>query len=203
MSESGEARSGSDRIGDAVTRLETAANSLAVAASERRAWRREPAWLWSDKPRSRKLYRATRNRKILGVCAGIADYYGIESWVVRCVAVTGLLFIHGVVIAAYLIAAFIMDKEPAMDTESAKFDHKRRHKRTAADAKRAPTGEYDAPANAAASERDPNPPPPPRQRLRHIHADLDEIELRLRRMETHVTSGRYELQLELAKIGKS
>jgi hypothetical protein len=33
-----------------------------------------------------------------------------------------------------------------------------------------------------------------------VKADLTEVELRLRRMETHVTSGRYELQRELHRI---
>jgi hypothetical protein len=33
-----------------------------------------------------------------------------------------------------------------------------------------------------------------------VQADLQEVELRLRRMETHVTSGQYELQRELHKI---
>ena len=40
----------------------------------------------------------------------------------------------------------------------------------------------------------------PRRSLRGLQADLTEAELRLRRMETHVTSGKYELQRELNKI---
>jgi hypothetical protein len=33
-----------------------------------------------------------------------------------------------------------------------------------------------------------------------VQADLAEAELKLRRMETHVTSGQYELQRELNKL---
>ena len=40
----------------------------------------------------------------------------------------------------------------------------------------------------------------PRRNLRNVQTDLREVELRLRRMETHVTSGQYELQRELHKI---
>ena len=40
----------------------------------------------------------------------------------------------------------------------------------------------------------------PRRSLRNVQADLDQAELRLRRMESHVTSGQYELQKELHKI---
>ena len=32
---------------------------------------------------SKELYRDTRNGKIGGVCAGIAQYFGIEPWIVR------------------------------------------------------------------------------------------------------------------------
>ena len=40
----------------------------------------------------------------------------------------------------------------------------------------------------------------PRRNLRDAQADLDQLELKLRRMETHVTSGQYELQRELNRI---
>ena len=40
----------------------------------------------------------------------------------------------------------------------------------------------------------------PRRSLKYVQADLQEVELRLRRMETHVTSGQYELQRELNRI---
>jgi len=40
----------------------------------------------------------------------------------------------------------------------------------------------------------------PRRNLRNVQTDLQEVELRLRRMETHVTSGQYELQRELHRI---
>jgi len=36
--------------------------------------------------------------------------------------------------------------------------------------------------------------------VRAVQADLSEVELRLRRMESYVTSGRYELNKELVKI---
>jgi hypothetical protein len=39
-----------------------------------------------------------------------------------------------------------------------------------------------------------------RRSLRHTAADLTQVELRLRRLESFVTSGRYELHKELNKI---
>jgi hypothetical protein len=39
-----------------------------------------------------------------------------------------------------------------------------------------------------------------RENLRNVEAELNQVELRLRRMESHVTSGQYELQRELNRI---
>lgn len=158
-------------------------------ASRYREPLREPAWLWSDKPRTRTLYRDVENGKILGVCAGIANYYGMESWVVRCLAVTGLIFLNWMVLTAYLVAALILAKEPPR-TSSAESDQWQRRRASALNAPRKRT--------ARSAVR-----PPPRRQMRDIGADLNEVELRLRRIEAHVTSGRYELQRELAKIGET
>ena len=55
----------------------------------------------------KRLTRNTRGGMFLGVCAGIADYLGIDPTVVRVIAVvTG--FFGGVGLFGYLIAAFIM-----------------------------------------------------------------------------------------------
>lgn len=35
----------------------------------------------------RKLYKSETDRKILGVCGGIADYFGIDSTIVRLIVV--------------------------------------------------------------------------------------------------------------------
>ena len=128
--------------------------------------------------RSRRLYRDPRHGKIGGVCAGIANYYGMETWVVRCIAVTGLLFVGQFVFPAYWIAYFVMDKPP----------------------KNPPKVEYaEEPVHVSAAP-ELGPRFSPRGSLRNVEADFSEVELRLRRMETHVTSGKYELQKELRKI---
>ena len=55
----------------------------------------------------KRLTRNSREGMFLGVCAGIADYLGIDPTVVRVIAlVTGLC--GGVGLLGYLIAAFIM-----------------------------------------------------------------------------------------------
>ena len=54
-----------------------------------------------------KLCRASVDRKLLGVCGGLAHYFGIDSTLIR-LAVAVLTFFAGITIPIYLIAALIM-----------------------------------------------------------------------------------------------
>ena len=207
-----------DRIKDAVKRLEGAVDDVVALAGNRaahylentadrlkggarerereRSWPREPAWLWSDKPRTRSLYRDAKDGKIFGVCAGIANYYGIERWVVRSLAVVALILFHWVVFVAYLVAALVLDNEPKESARTRKSGGARHRARA----------DHRPPKRARAGHGQPKREEvaiSPSRRLRHVHADLDQVELRLRRIETHITSGQYELQRELAKIGNA
>jgi phage shock protein C len=145
------------------------------AASRMRAPTLAPAF-------PRKLYLDPERKRIVGVCAGIARYYAVEPWVVRCIAVTGLLFFPSIVFPAYWVAYFVMPRPPDPAAPSAR----RREVRERRD-HRSPAPEL-------------GPRLSPRNSLRNVQADLMEAELRLRRMETHVTSGRYELQREFQRI---
>ncbi len=130
--------------------------------------------------RTSRLYRDTRRRMIAGVCAGLARYWGMERWVVRCLAITGVIFMGSIVIPAYLIAMFVIPRMPYGDdpqesTSPPSTDH------------RSPAPELGARLS-------------PRTSLSAAQAALDQVELKLRRMESYVTSGQYELQRELKKI---
>ncbi|MFV0645980.1 MAG: envelope stress response membrane protein PspC [Sphingomonadaceae bacterium] len=59
------------------------------------------------------LYRDKMNGKIFGVCAGIADYTGVNSFWVRLGAVFLTFAVSGFTIPLYIIAAIILDKKPA------------------------------------------------------------------------------------------
>lgn len=39
----------------------------------------------------KKLYRSTRDRKIAGVCGGLAEYFGVDPTLIRVIAVLLLL----------------------------------------------------------------------------------------------------------------
>jgi phage shock protein C len=70
-----------------------------------------------------ELYRDTSQGKLAGVCAGIADYFGWESWLVRILVVSGVLLGMGWFIVIYIAAWFILDKKPANANRNAQKSH--------------------------------------------------------------------------------
>ncbi|WP_081843170.1 PspC domain-containing protein [Butyrivibrio sp. WCE2006] len=58
----------------------------------------------------KKLYKST-DKKVCGVCGGIAEYFGIDPTIIRLVYVILVIF-TGVGILPYIIAAIIMDDNP-------------------------------------------------------------------------------------------
>ena len=58
------------------------------------------------------LYRDRSQKKIAGVCAGIAGYLDKEVWKVRFMALIGLFVIPTVVFTSYWILYFILDDKP-------------------------------------------------------------------------------------------
>ena len=65
-----------------------------------------------NSPRTR-FYRDKVNGKVMGVCAWIADYTGVETIWVRLGAIALVLMGVGLVIPAYFIVAFFANKKPA------------------------------------------------------------------------------------------
>ena len=61
----------------------------------------------------KKLCRSEKNKMILGVCGGIADYLDIDATVVRLVF-AAVSILGGSGLLAYLIAAIIIPEEREM-----------------------------------------------------------------------------------------
>ena len=61
--------------------------------------------------------RSCTDRKISGVCGGLAKYLGISSTIIRIIFVAALFLGYGSFILVYLAMAIVMPKEPvsAMD----------------------------------------------------------------------------------------
>lgn len=60
----------------------------------------------------KKLYRLTVNKKLFGVCGGIANYFGIDPGVVRLIWALAVIF-AGVGILAYIVCALVIPNPPA------------------------------------------------------------------------------------------
>ena len=54
----------------------------------------------------KKLYKSRTDRKICGVCGGVAEYLNVDSTVIRLLTV--LFAIFGAGLLVYIAAAFIM-----------------------------------------------------------------------------------------------
>lgn len=57
----------------------------------------------------KKLFKSVTDKKVCGVCGGIAEYFEIDSTLVRLAAVLLILFC-GCGLLAYIIAALVMPK---------------------------------------------------------------------------------------------
>jgi len=59
----------------------------------------------------KKLYKSNSDKKICGVCGGLAEYFGIDSGIVRLITVLLVIF-AGMSIWVYIIAALLMSPAP-------------------------------------------------------------------------------------------
>jgi phage shock protein C len=130
--------------------------------------------VWTNSTGTRhRLWRDTDRGILAGVCAGIADYIGVEPIVVRLAAVLGLVFFTLPTIAAYVILAVALRPKPpalyASPDEEAFW-----------------RGVGTAPADTLHS-------------LKRKFADL---EARLGYMESQVTSGDFELHRKFRDLGR-
>ena len=60
----------------------------------------------------KKLYKSEKDKKICGVCAGIAKYFSLDATIVR-LALVAFCLLGGSGILAYIICAIVMPDEPS------------------------------------------------------------------------------------------
>ena len=59
----------------------------------------------------KKLYKSETDKKLCGVCGGIAEYFNIDSTVIRLIWAILILWL-GTGILAYILAALILPDRP-------------------------------------------------------------------------------------------
>ena len=117
-----------------------------------------------------RLYRDRENAMLAGVCAGVADYFGLNRKGVRLVTLLLLVLppFFAFVVISYVILAIVLPVKPA--------------------------GLYETPEQAEFWRGVSNAPSDVFGALRHRFKELN---LRLERMEAYVTSKEFEIDREL------
>ncbi|MFC0213436.1 PspC domain-containing protein [Paenibacillus chartarius] len=62
-----------------------------------------------------KLYRSRRDKKVTGLCGGLAEMMNVDATLLRLLVVITAFFTGGTVLFIYVIAAMVIPKEPGFD----------------------------------------------------------------------------------------
>lgn len=60
----------------------------------------------------KRLYRSRTDRMFAGVCAGLANYIGIDPTVVRAIFALSVVFFHVLPLFLYFVMMLIVPEEP-------------------------------------------------------------------------------------------
>jgi phage shock protein C len=123
----------------------------------------------------RRFRRDRANGMILGVCAGVADYFGFNLRATRLLAVIGLFVAMPATLLLYFGIAFLV---PAMPRESRQS--------------RASRPERDEFRQALRSS--------PKATMADVRRRFQRLDARLARMERYVTSPRFNLDREIRNL---
>ena len=103
------------------------------------------------------IYRNLADKRVAGVCAGIADYLEVSSFAVRAVTLLSFFVFGPFTFWAYVIAWFVLDPDPdTIDDSASAFSRRRearRERREARRRKRAERREFVAARRSARHER--------------------------------------------------
>jgi phage shock protein C len=121
--------------------------------------------------RTQRFYRDPRHGKLMGVCAGVADYLGVDVTLIRILAIIALLWFNVLALVAYLVLGFMLPTRP--DTL---YD-------------RDTDEEYRRSVWRSASGT-----------FRDVHDRCCELDMKLQRMEGYVTSSRYDLDRQFRDL---
>lgn len=144
----------------------------------------------------KQLYRDYSNRRIAGVCAGIAEYFGIETWLVRILTVTGFFLLAGpFVLVSYVACWFILDKKPLLDDMQDDVEHAHTGKGWKNTAQPAPTSHKVEVKTKVWQAGE-----PPKRALHDIMKSFNDAESKLRKLETYVTSREFQLNREISRL---
>jgi len=117
------------------------------------------------------LYRDIENKKIAGVCAGLADYSSINVTLIRVLVVLGAFTFSFVVVAAYIAAIIFLKPKPVdLYTNEEDEEYWRKYRKS------------------------------PRNTLAEARNKFRKLEQKIRKLETYVTSKKFNLDREFEEM---
>jgi phage shock protein C len=119
-----------------------------------------------------RLRRNPRKGMLFGVCAGIADYFGFDLTITRVLMVVAALFNPPMMVIAYLVLALLMPRLGGEKDSHDGLDDPVRHRVRAQ----------------------------PHETLAGVRYRFRDLDLRLQKIEKYVTSDRFRLDREFAKL---
>jgi len=132
----------------------------------------------SEQQPVKEFYRIPEQGKIAGVCAGIAERFNMEVWLVRvCVASAFFLGGSGFVFLMYIAAWFMLDKKPFSSPKIGGLEH-----------------------SVSVKSKVWQQGQPPREAFREVKTQFRQIELRLRNVESFVTSKEFDLARQIDSL---
>jgi phage shock protein C len=152
-----------------------------------------------------ELYRLRREGKIAGVCAGLADYFGIETWLVRIICVSAVLFSGPFFIVAYIALWFILDVKPGYEKKGNGNQGHQGHwdqqfQTKSKDDVNAHIRSRFEEKPVVVKERVWQAGEPPRQAFHDIADKFKDLEKRLQNLETYVTSTEFTVSREIDRL---
>jgi len=171
------------------------------------------------------IYRSRNNRRIAGVCAGVAEYLEVSTFAVRLVTLLSFFLLGPFTFWAYIIAWFVIEPEPWSDEirqgrdsrreRRAARRQRREERRNAARQRRAERhyarnvrkGYINTEEQTAGPENTPRPDAAADdaesdsyQSRQECTRTYSELEQRLQDMEAFMTSKRFRLHCEINRI---
>ncbi|SEK39194.1 phage shock protein C (PspC) family protein [Colwellia chukchiensis] len=147
-----------------------------------------------------ELYRNTSQGKLAGVCAGIADYFGWETWLVRILVVSGVLLGMGWFVVIYIAAWFILDKKPANAGHSKFKQGVHEQSQSSRQASGQQEAEDITQESIKVKSRIWQAGEPPKQAFHDIRRKFQTLERELQTIERYVTSPEFTVSREINKL---
>ena len=153
------------------------------------------------KTRRGELYRNPAKGKIAGVCAGIADYFGWETWLVRILVVSGVLFGMPFLILGYIAAWFILDKNPKFPSKRTNAKCYRAEQTDSSNHSHKEYSNYEQPnEHIKVKARIWQSGEPPKQAFHDIRRKFGSLEKQVQKIEQYVTSSEFTVAREINKL---